>query len=339
MNFEDLSAFVAVARQLSFSRASTELRVAISALSKRVHRLEQALGQDLLVRHSKGVSLTSAGFVVMERASELLERFDRLERDVFVALASPRGEVHMAMPPATSRFLAPFIYERCKQHFPEITPVIRAGASDEIHQWLGDDGLDLALMYNAEESRSVGILPLLVEPLFIIAPSRHPLSGQPIEHPATYRFSDLAHLPLLLNRRPHSIRVLIDRLSAKYGQRINLVFEVDGIEMLKGMIQAGHGVGIFGYAGLRDEIERGDLIAIPFNFPLLSWTLSLVIPSADNVSPAVMVMRSLMLDAINQLIQHDFWRGARPLEGLQLRGNQSIQSPETSATIEPDPPQ
>lgn len=317
MNFDDLSAFVAVARQRSFSRASSQLRVAVSALSKRVQRLELAMGRELLVRHSKGVSLTSAGVVVMERAGELLDRFEHLERDVFTGLETPGGQVRIALPPATSRLLAPLVYERCKQQFPDIAPVIRAGVSDAIHQWLGDDELDLALMYNAEESSSLVIQPLLVEPLYVIAPSHDPVTREPIEYPAAYTLADLAHLPLLLSRRPHSIRVLLDRLCARYGQRMNLVFEVDGIEMLVGMVTAGHGVGIFGYAGLRDELERGELVAIPFNFPLLSWTLSLVTPRRDEVSPAVVVIRDLVLDAINQLIRQDFWKGVRALEALK----------------------
>lgn len=318
MNFDDLSAFMAVARQRSFSRASTELRIAVSALSKRVQRLEHAMGRELLVRHSKGVSLTSAGVVVVERAGELLDRFEHLERDVFTALETPGGQVRMALPPATSRFLAPLVYERCKQQFPDIAPVIRAGASDALHQWLSADELDLALMYNAEESSSLVIQPLLVEPLYVIAPSHHPVTRKRIEYPDAYSLADLSSLPLLLSRRPHSIRVLLDRLCAKYGQRLNLVFEVDGIEMLKGMVTAGHGVGVFGYAGLRDELERGGLVAIPFNFPLLSWTLSLVTPRRDDVSPAVVVIRDLVLDAIRQLIRQDFWKGARPLEALRL---------------------
>ncbi len=317
MNFEDLNAFVVVARQRSFSRASTELRVAVSALSKRVQRLEHAMGCELLVRHSKGVSLTSAGGVVLERAGELLDRFDHLERDVYAALEAPGGEVRIAMPPATSRFLAPLVYDRCKRQFPDLAPVIRTGPSDAIHQWLAADELDLALMYNAEDSSALVIQPLLVEPLFVVAPARDPITGAAIEYPASYALSDLSRLPLLLNRRPHSIRVLLDRLCARYAQRLNLVFEVDGIEMIKGMVTAGHGVGIFGAAGLRDELARGELVAIPFSFPLLSWTLCLVTPRRDEASPAVSVVRNLVLDAIGQLVQQDFWKGVRVLEGLQ----------------------
>ena len=317
MIFDDLRAFGVVARRGGFAQAAADLCIAQSALSKRVQRLEHAMGCELLVRHSKGVSLTSAGGVVLERAGELLDRFDHLERDVYAALETPGGEVRIAMPPATSRFLAPLVYDRCKRQFPDLAPVIRTGPSDAIHQWLAADELDLALMYNAEDSSALVIQPLLVEPLFVVAPARDPITGADIEYPASYALSDLSRLPLLLNRRPHSIRVLLDRLCARYAQRLNLVFEVDGIEMLKGMVTAGHGVGIFGAAGLRDELARGELVAIPFSFPLLSWTLCLVTPRRDEVSPAVSVVRNLLLDAIGQLIQQDFWKGVRVLEGLQ----------------------
>jgi LysR family transcriptional regulator, nitrogen assimilation regulatory protein len=322
VNFEDLNAFVTVARLRSFSKASTKLRIAISSLSKRVQRLEHGIGSSLLVRHSKGVSLTSAGTVVLERAGALLDRFENLEREVFSALQTPSGTVRVGMPPATCRFLAPTVYARCKAEFPLLTPVIRVGTSDAIHNWLVSDELDLAVMYNAEEASNLVTEPLLVEPLFVIGPVHDPATGEKIRYPDAYALKDLPALPLLANRRPHSIRVLLDRLCAKYGMRLNIVCEVDGVDMMKGMISDGHGVGIFGYAGLRDELQRGEFVAIPFAFPLLTWTLCMVTPKRDHASAAVGVARRVILERIATLMKQGFWRDARTLPALESAGGE-----------------
>ena len=61
MLFEDLQAFVAVARQGSFSQAAAECGIATSALSKRVQRLEHRVGAALFERRARGVVLTLAG--------------------------------------------------------------------------------------------------------------------------------------------------------------------------------------------------------------------------------------------------------------------------------------
>ena len=60
MVFEDLHAFVIVARHGSFTQAAAHLCVAQSALSKRVQRLEQRTGSALFERRARGLTLTDA---------------------------------------------------------------------------------------------------------------------------------------------------------------------------------------------------------------------------------------------------------------------------------------
>jgi len=60
-NFNDLMAFVAVAREGSFTRAAAQLGVSQSALSHTIRRLEMRLGVRLLTRTTRSVSATDAG--------------------------------------------------------------------------------------------------------------------------------------------------------------------------------------------------------------------------------------------------------------------------------------
>ncbi len=69
----DLACFEVAARHLSFKRASAELNVTPAAVSHRIKTLEQELGQNLFVRHYRGVELTEAGallFVALQRGLE-----------------------------------------------------------------------------------------------------------------------------------------------------------------------------------------------------------------------------------------------------------------------------
>ena len=61
MDFNDLSAFAAVAREKSFTRAAAKLRVSPSALSQTIRNLEERLGLRLLTRTTRSVSCTEAG--------------------------------------------------------------------------------------------------------------------------------------------------------------------------------------------------------------------------------------------------------------------------------------
>jgi DNA-binding transcriptional LysR family regulator len=61
MDAEDLLTFETVARLGGITRAATELHTVQSNVTNRVRRLEAEVGVPLFYRHSRGVSLTSAG--------------------------------------------------------------------------------------------------------------------------------------------------------------------------------------------------------------------------------------------------------------------------------------
>ena len=63
-----LAYFVEVAEAGQISRAARTLYIAQPALSQSISRLERQVGVDLLVRHPRGVSLTPAGAVFLEKA-------------------------------------------------------------------------------------------------------------------------------------------------------------------------------------------------------------------------------------------------------------------------------
>jgi len=64
------SAFVAFARQRSFSAAAAELRISQPAISKHIAELEHALGLELVERARRDGTLTSAGNFVANYAED-----------------------------------------------------------------------------------------------------------------------------------------------------------------------------------------------------------------------------------------------------------------------------
>ena len=94
MEIRSLSYFVAVARQLSFSRAAESLYVSQSSLSKNIAALEKELGVSLFVRKGRGISLTPAGKALLEGAQSLLEQEESLAQSVrHMANASAGGRL------------------------------------------------------------------------------------------------------------------------------------------------------------------------------------------------------------------------------------------------------
>ncbi len=87
-NFADLLAFIAVARERSFTRAAARLGVSQSALSHTIRALETRLGVRLLTRTTRSVAPTEAGERLLQN---LAPRFDEIE-DELSALAELRDK-------------------------------------------------------------------------------------------------------------------------------------------------------------------------------------------------------------------------------------------------------
>src|SRR3954466_15030790 len=76
---DDLQAFVAVARERSFTKAAAKLGVSQSALSHTIRELEERLGVRLLSRTTRSVSPTEAGERLLHNIGP---RFDEIEAEV-----------------------------------------------------------------------------------------------------------------------------------------------------------------------------------------------------------------------------------------------------------------
>lgn len=94
--YADLLAFVAVARERSFTRAAAQLGVSQSALSHTIRTLETRLGVRLLTRTTRSVAPTEAGEHLFNK---LAPRFEEIEADLAEVVDlrdSPRGTVRIS---------------------------------------------------------------------------------------------------------------------------------------------------------------------------------------------------------------------------------------------------
>src|SRR5258706_13413308 len=85
---DDLLAFVAVARERSFTKGAAKLGVSQSALSHTIRELEERLGVRLLTRTTRSVSTTEAGERLLRA---LAPRFDEIEAEL-ASIAELRGK-------------------------------------------------------------------------------------------------------------------------------------------------------------------------------------------------------------------------------------------------------
>lgn len=113
-NLRDLNAFVAVAREGSFTRAAARLGVSQSALSQAIRNLEERIQIRLLNRTTRNVSPTEAGERLLSEVAPALEQIDRgfarleslRERPAgTIRISADEYAIHTLLWPALERFL------------------------------------------------------------------------------------------------------------------------------------------------------------------------------------------------------------------------------------------
>src|ERR1041385_8619552 len=118
MDFDQLTTFLEVARQGSFSRAGEKVFRSQSAVSAQIRQLEQEYGDRLLDRSGKTVKLTPAGQVFYEYA----ERMKNLRDESLMAVAdhsgTPRGTLRVGANEATARTSCPKYLPKFSAHSP-----------------------------------------------------------------------------------------------------------------------------------------------------------------------------------------------------------------------------
>ena len=115
--FEDLRCFVQVVDRGSVTKAAEAMRLAPSAVSRRLKELEARLGAQLLVRTTRRMHVTEAGQAFHERARRILADLDEAEREVSDRNVALKGTLRVAAPLTFGvAHLTPILVDFMREH-------------------------------------------------------------------------------------------------------------------------------------------------------------------------------------------------------------------------------
>jgi DNA-binding transcriptional LysR family regulator len=212
MDFRHIRAFIAVADALSVTRAAERLHITQPPLTRHIHQLERELGVTLFVRHRHGVSLTSSGQLLLDRARSL----DAAAADfLFLArhsVSPDTGTVRVGIAWGLWDLVHKVRVEFAKQH-PHVTiDATDACGAMRPDEQLKNRSLDVVFGRPPFDAGLDVSEPILYEPIQAVIGDESPLARL-----ASLRIRDLAGVPLLLWDRPIA-PVLYDRMLALYAR-------------------------------------------------------------------------------------------------------------------------
>jgi len=208
MDADDLRIVEAVARIGSMNRAAAELNMVQSNVTARIRLLEEELGVQLFVRHSRGVEPSEAGL----RLLSYVEQIRALFREATTAVKEdgiPKGKLRVGMLETTAGLRLPTLVAQYARQYPKVELAIVTGTTTSLINQVVEHELDGAFVAGPVHNRELSEEPLFLEDLVLVSP----LSMQ--------TFDDLAEA--------ENLKVIVLRQGCSYRERLGSILDGLGI--------------------------------------------------------------------------------------------------------------
>ena len=180
LDFRRMRYFVAVAEELSFSRAAQLLHIAQPPLSAQIKQLEDDLRVQLFERTRRGVRLTAAGQVLLVEARRIFIQLEQTARIVERVGSGEVGRLNLGFVPSASNEVLPPLLHHFRSNFPDVELFLEEMTPDEIVKRLQNTQIDVGFFYLPFEEPNLDFRAVSRESLIVALPESHPLADQPL---------------------------------------------------------------------------------------------------------------------------------------------------------------
>lgn len=177
MRYRRLVYFVAVAEELSFTRAAERLHMAQPPLSQQIVLLEKELGVTLFDRSRRTIRLTPAGVAMLPEARRLLADLDETARMVRRVADGSIGRLSVGFVPSAVHGRLPDVLRAFRADHPDVELVLRELPPDPLLAAVGSGRLDLGILYRPVAADGLAEILVAQEPLVLALPDDHPAAA------------------------------------------------------------------------------------------------------------------------------------------------------------------
>jgi DNA-binding transcriptional LysR family regulator len=244
MELRHLRYFKAVADELNFTRAASQLRVAQSAVSSQIQDLENELGVVLLERSRRRVTLTAAGQAFVEASERILRSVEDASRQARRIGHGEYGTLAIGFIGSQSHEWMPRVLKRFRAKYPEVEVTLMEIHPSQQMEALLARTLDVGLVGPISGKPPPGLrLECFSEEWpFVGMPNDHRFARLP-----KVALAQLKDEPFILTSEKNSpnYRSLIARMCERAGFVPKVVQEVDRARTGVQYVAAGFGISIF----------------------------------------------------------------------------------------------
>jgi len=162
----------------NFTKTAEYFGYTQSAISQNLRALENELGVSLLVRSSKGISLTTEGELVLPYIQNICESEHHLNEMLTALAGGCEGIIRVGSFHSIGSHWLPMLIQGFQRQYPHVRFELYEGNYTEIEVWLASNRIDLGFL-GIQDLTGFELRELSDDPLLVILPKDHPCAGLP----------------------------------------------------------------------------------------------------------------------------------------------------------------
>jgi LysR family transcriptional regulator, low CO2-responsive transcriptional regulator len=273
MTLHQLRTFRAVADQLSFSAAASELNLSQPSVSYQVKELEETLGIALLDRLGKRVRLTEAGEILYGYTQRTLTLLDEASLVMEQLRGIERGTLRVGASATVGIYVVPLALGAYKRQHPKLAVSLEIGGREQLQSRLRAGALDLAIMSPPFTDPDLEATPFLEDELVLVLPPGHRLASR-----KGLRLADFSEESFLMREPGSGTRVAVEQAARSAGVSLPVGMELGSNGAIKHAVEAGLGVAVLSRHAIELERREGGLVVVEVaGFPIKrQWSVTLL---------------------------------------------------------------
>ncbi|KPU92863.1 LysR family transcriptional regulator [Variovorax paradoxus] len=282
VSLQQLRALAAVAETGSFTLAAESLQLTQPAISHLVKRMEEDLGQPLVVR-GRRIRMTDAGQMMVDTAVRALRLIDESVNACRSQAQLREGRVVLAVGHLTAGALMPPLLGRFAHKHPKLATTLLDSTAEQMISRILSQEADLGFGSDIGQAHSeLATEPLFVERMALFVREDHPLAQR-----TSIEARQLEALPFIhVNPDANVWRAVSRQLSSVANVYPQVAHHVSMLSTAFGLIQAGAGVALL--PRYVEVLMPPNLRVLSVTRPVLEYPLVAVRLAKHPLSPAAM---------------------------------------------------
>jgi DNA-binding transcriptional LysR family regulator len=201
-----------------------------------------------------------------------------------------RGKVTVGTIDVASIYVLPDVFSRFHDIYPGIEIKLEISSTVPLVEKLKAGELDLVVgTIPVTQAEGLDIIPIYSEPLLVIAPASHPLAGR-----STVKPESLSGQSFIFFHEGSMTRAIVERVFEESGVAPLVTMAIDSPEAIKNLVSSGLGMSVLPERIVRDDIEKGEIVALSVEGFHLERHLGLILKSGRYRSVTVRAFLDVM---------------------------------------------